>query len=732
MKKSVAVLAFAFITTVFIAFQNCATRKGYFFPSSDTLSSQGDSPFGLKSRVVPTGINFPDGSLTSVTITSQRAFPNLTFSSPVFLTYAPDGQDRIFVLEKGGKIIVFNNADTATVKNLFLDITSIISADPNTEEGLLGLAFDPNYATNRFFYIYYSAASPRRSVVARFTDSGTNAEKLNSKSIILEVIQPPALSNHKAGMIAFKPGEPFLYIALGDGGGGGDPFKNGQNKTQLLGKILRIDPRTSPYVIPAGNPFGTSANPTCATSVGSVVCQEIFAFGLRNPFRFSFDRVTGKLWVGDVGQGNIEEIDIVNSGGNYGWGIMEGNNRYDTSLPIPADHSPPLFTYDHSVGQSITGGYVYRGSNIPSLVGWYVYGDFVQGKYWKLFESTKQNDAVNISVANPTSFGEDKNGELYITSYGGTIHRIVASGTITEPVPPNTLSQTGLFQDLASLTPVSGIIEYAVNMPLWSDGSRKRRWMALPNSKIQFSPTSNWIFPPKTVFIKHFEFERAPGQVQRLETRVFVLQSVGWRGYTYIWNSAGTEATLQASGVRGTTSVNSAAGTFTWTFPSRSDCFSCHTSPEGTILGPRTRQLNGNFTYPNGVTDNQLRSWDHVDLFATKIGAPELLEKYSSETLPKAARGYLAVNCAMCHQPGVLSLMDLRFDTPLAMTSTVNVPPNSEIGTARIQPGNKDESSIWLRMGHRGDGFQMPPLGSSVVDGEARKLIGDWITQGPN
>ena len=354
-------------------------------------------------------------SKTSVEV----AFPNLSFTRPLFLTYANDDTNRLFVVLQQGQIMVFPNKQD-TQATVFLAIDEKVNDDGN-EEGLLGLAFDPDYKSNGYFYVYYTANSPRRSVISRFSVSDNDPNKANTSSelVIMEVPQP--YSNHNGGMMAFGP-DRMLYIGLGDGGSGGDPHGNGQNRNVLLGKILRIDisksSRSEKYRIPADNPFVGQEN-----SRG-----EIWTYGLRNPWRFSFDRVTNMLWAADVGQDSLEEVDIIEKGANYGWNIMEGSLCY----PLPTSNCNkeglklPVAKYTHADGCSITGGYVYRGSKLRSLYGAYIYGDFCSGKIWGLrYDGSKVVEHMELIDSNMqiSSFGEDQAGELYVLSFDNHIYR---------------------------------------------------------------------------------------------------------------------------------------------------------------------------------------------------------------------------------------------------------------------------------------------------------------------
>lgn len=357
-----------------------------------------------------------NGVLHSNTIDAEiiDAFPNLTFTRPVDLQHAGDGSDRIFVVTQQGVIYVFENTRTVEEKEIFLDISDRVVS--GGERGLLGLAFHPDYQENGYFIVNYTTPNPLRTVVSRFEVSADNINEADSDSefIVLEYEQPR--TNHNGGQVTFGP-DGYLYIASGDGGGSGDPENNAQDKTNLLGAILRIDVDNTSgdlnYAIPDDNPF-----------VGNTegYREEIFAYGLRNPWRMSFDPVTGWLWCGDVGQSGWEIIHLIENGKNYGWNIIEGSHCFNP--PTGCDTTGlemPLYEYEWGVdGRSITGGYVYRGSQFPDLYGKYIYGDYMFGTIWAL-EYDGENDPVNYNLIDTdmliSSFGVDENGELYILEY---------------------------------------------------------------------------------------------------------------------------------------------------------------------------------------------------------------------------------------------------------------------------------------------------------------------------
>jgi len=353
------------------------------------------------------------------------AFPNLSFENPVDLQDPRDGTNRLFVLEQPGVIRVFENESSVTTMKTFLDITDRV--DYGGEKGLLGLAFHPDFRNNGYFYLDYTAPNPLRTIIARYhvsPQTPDQAEK-NSELVLLEISQPYA--NHNGGQIVFGP-DKMLYIAMGDGGSAGDPLGNAQNRQNLLGDLLRIDvdhPAAGKnYGIPADNPF-----------VGNTqgFREEIYAYGLRNPWRFSFDLPTGRLWVADVGQDRIEEIDIVEKGKNYGWDIMEGSSCFEPSSGCDKTGLElPIWEYTHSVGQSITGGFVYRGKSVPELVGAYIYADYVSGRIWALrYDGTDPpTNTLLLDTNLPiTSFGVDKNNELYVCAFDSLIYRFKPTAT---------------------------------------------------------------------------------------------------------------------------------------------------------------------------------------------------------------------------------------------------------------------------------------------------------------
>lgn len=350
-----------------------------------------------------------------------EAFPNLTFSNPLNIQHAGDQTNRLFIEEQGGIIYVFENDSQTTEKTIFLDIREKITTASN-EQGLLGLAFHPDYESNGYFYVNYTAAGSGRTVISRFTVSGENPDEAdpNSETEILSYAQP--FGNHNGGHLAFGP-DGYLYISVGDGGSGGDPDENAQDRTTLLGSILRIDvdnPQNgNQYGMPPDNPFAGN---------DEGFREEIFAYGLRNPWRFSFDPETSDLWAGDVGQNSWEEIHIIENGLNYGWDIIEGSNCFEPKTGCDTSGLElPVHEYPHSnQNGSVTGGFVYRGESIPELNGFYIFADFLSGRIWG-FDASNTNDPENTLLHranfNISSFGVDQHNELYICGFDGKIYR---------------------------------------------------------------------------------------------------------------------------------------------------------------------------------------------------------------------------------------------------------------------------------------------------------------------
>ena len=703
-----------------------------------TASSSGG---GESPRFRPVAASALMGSPDPLPLETEIAFPRLQFERPLEFTYAHDGTDRVFVVEQHGVIHVFANQADVARTDVFLDIQQVVSREGN-EEGLLGLAFHPRYRENGEFFVYYSTR-PRASVLSRFRVSPENPNRADreSEEELLRIPQP--YSNHNGGSIKFGP-DGFLYIGMGDGGSAHDPQGNGQSLETLLGKVLRIDvDRRSDgkrYAIPPDNPF---------VGQGPRVREEIWALGVRNIWRLGFDRETGDLWAGDVGQNRYEEIDLIVRGGNYGWKMREGKHPFEPQAARAGGPLiEPLVDYYHSEGRSVTGGLVYRGSRLPEYRGAYFYGDFVSGTVW-VCRLDGANVIENRQVARTglaiSAFGEDQAGELYFTAFDGHLHRFRLREIDLEATRrafPQRLSDTGLFADVAAHRPIAGAIPYDVNVPLWSDHAGKDRFFVLPRAAaVQFDERDAWEFPVGTVFVKTFALDlnrQHPGPSRRLETRLLVHAPEGWAGSTYLWNEAQTDATLLDGALTKTYAVQTADGVVQqeWYFPSRADCLTCHTPATKFVLGLNTRQMNRDLDYGAGPA-NQIEHLGGLGVFTRPLPAAERWEAYPrwgdrQAAAERLARAYLDVHCAMCHGPGGLRGQnpDLSFHTPLAKTGLLGRAPGQgrvgPEGSMLLTPGDAERSELYARMSLRG-ARQMPPLATSVIDGDALAVLHRWI-----
>jgi uncharacterized repeat protein (TIGR03806 family) len=667
---------------------------------------------------------------------SLSRYTSLAFSSPVAMLQAPADDTRWFVVEQGGAVRAFDVANPATAQT-FVDITERVVS--GGEMGLLGMAFHPDFPTDpRVFLSYTNRTGPLISRISAFItrDNGATLDP-GSEQILMVVNQPE--ENHNGGQVTFGP-DGYLYIGLGDGGGGGDQHGNpgnGQRLTTLLGKMLRIDVDSgAPYGIPATNPFAQNALcPAAGRSSGE--CPEIHAWGFRNPWRWSFDRETGDLWVGDVGQGAWEEIDLVTQGGNYGWRCREGAHDFNSGGTIGCGSGgliDPVAEYDRTRGFSVTGGYVYRGVQSTPLRGRLLFADFNGSIFAWIPENASQPREPTLlfsSGMNISSFGEGNDGELYVVNHGGTLHRIVFQTAAGGATIPATLSATGCVSTTDPKQPAAGLIPYAINAPFWSDGAEKDRWIALPDTRtIAVQASGDWDLPNGTVLMKNFRLG-----TRLIETRLFMRHPDGvWGGFSYEWNAQQTDATLLQGGA-----VRDLGNGQHWIFPSEAQCLECHTSSAGRSLGLETGQLNRNFTYPQtGRSANELATLSHIGTLAPAITDPAAQPVIpdpndSSATLTNRARAYLHTNCSQCHRPGgpTASTMDLRYTTSLLASNTCNASPQSgDLGlgaNARlIAPGSATNSLIVNRMNRR-DQHAMPPLGSNVVDASGVALLTQWI-----
>lgn len=755
--RSVLFLAF-FFCCVFLAAWTIPAPVAEAEKKADTSDSQGTrtAKFGLEKRVLFTTSKVQGSPEPPAPYLTQPAFPKLKFFEPLAMTTLP-GTDRLVIAERKGKIFSFANDPQTDKPEVLLNVGKTV----------YGVAFHPQYKTNGFVYVTYildpEKPSPQGSRLARFKalDGDPLHADLKSEKIILEW---PS-GGHNGGWMVFGP-DGFLYLATGDGSGIADELQTGQDVSDLLGSILRIDvdhhDAGRAYAIPNDNPFVKvpGARP------------EIWAYGLRQAWKFSFDRASGDLWAGEVGQDLWEMVYKIQRGGNYGWSVQEGAHPFRPERKRgPSPVLPAIIEHPHSDFRSITGGFVYRGSRLKDLVGAYVYGDYDTGKVAALrHDGMKVTSSMEL-VDTPlriVSFGEDTAGEIYIVDFiGGGIHRLAPAPKVEQTANfPRKLSETGLFADTKTNQPAPGLVPYSVNSELWSDGAIKERYIGLPGAaQIEFETVEypqpapgaprGWRFPDGTVIAKTFslEMERGnPASRRRLETRLLHVErtpgteEVGdqvWRGYTYVWNEDQTDADLlDKQGLDRTYTIRDpqAEGGVrkqVWHFPSRAECTLCHTMPAKYVLGLNTLQMNKDHNY-GGVMANQLQTFEHIGLFHKPLPAtPDKLPHLVNHNDPKMdldrrARSYLHSNCSHCHMKwgGGNAEFQLLATLDLAKTGTVNVRPgHGSFEVARpgiIVPGDPARSIVYVRMAKLGLG-RMPHIASSVIDEGALKLIGDWI-----
>ena len=700
-----------------------------------------DEPSGLDDRPSNTTCLAWDRPSADDSISLTR-YTNLSFSSPIAMLQAPGDNARWFVVEKAGVVRTFSVSNPAA-SSVFIDIAARV--DEEGEQGLLGMAFHPDFPQDpRVFLSYSNTSAARVSRISSFRtlDNGATLDP-GTEQILLTVEQPATQTNHKGGNIAFGP-DGLLYIGLGDGGGGGDnhgAIGSGQRLTTMLGKMLRIDvgsdPNGTSYTVPATNPFfnGTDHCPAAGRDNGN--CPEIFAWGFRNPWRWSFDRVNGEFWVADVGQGTWEEVDQVTINNNYGWRCREGAHDFNTSGCSGGGMVDPVAEYDHSVGASITGGYVYRGTQTTNLVGRYLFGDFVSGRIWAWIPESaaqpRQPTELLDTGLSISSFGQANDGELYVVNYGGTLHHIeFQTGAVSGNVPRN-LSETGCVVASNAQQPAAGLVPYAINAPFWSDGATKDRWIAVPDGQtITVRTDRDWDFPSRSVLMKNFRVG-----TQLIETRLLMRHPDGtWGGFTYEWNAQQTDATLVEGGAD-----RDIGNGQTWRFPSEAQCLECHTDAANRSLGLETSQLNRDFTYSQtGRTANELATLSHIGLLSPPIAdsaaEPAMPDPAdASAPLGDRARAYLHTNCSQCHRPNgpTPSTMDLRYTTALNATNACNATPTAgDLGIGAdgrlIAPGSS-ANSVVVNRANRRDSNGMPPLASNEVDADGVALLTQWINE---
>lgn len=757
--------------------------------------------YGLNQRPAAGGFlnnTLPEAEASTTGWSAVDAFPSLSFDNPTFVVAQPRS-DRLCVGSQQGVIHTFVNSTSTTAKTLFLDLYAVTQGA--YDSGMMGLAFHPEFglagSPNRgYVYVSYSYSpspihdagapsnTPSYNRLSRFTVPDGSMEADPASEYVL-INQYDRHLWHNGGGMCFDA-DGFLYLTNGDEGDYGNPYNQGQRiNGGLFGGVLRIDvdqdaTRSHPirrqpisgatppsgwpasftqgYYIPNNNPW---------LDTGGGVLEEYFAIGLRSPHRITFDASTNRLWLGDVGQSTREEVNIIEKGGNYQWGFMEGTITGPSTKPatVIGTERPPLFEYEHSNGYTaVIGGFVYRGTEHAAyLSGRYLFGDNGTSRIRAMtYDGSSPPSVIELctlpnggsETTGMSTFGLDHQSEplMCCVGIGVKIYKLAKAGTTNDP--PALLSQTGAFTDLATLTPSAALVPYSVNSPLWSDGAVKSRWISVPNNgapfeageTIDFSNTGAWTFPVGTVFVKHFELptnDTNPSVRKRLETRFLVHASNGgYYGLTYKWRVDNSDADLLPGSLNEAVTITTATGTRsqTWSYPSRQDCMVCHNTSAGSVLGVRTCQMNRDYAYSE-ATDNQLRTLNHIGMFSSA------LEESSIATLPRSAaiqdgtsslelrvRSYLDSNCAHCHRPnGVRANFDARLETPLASQGLIRGDVADSLGITGaklIVPSDTPRSMIRHRDSLLGTN-QMPPLARNVVDTDYISVLNQWINSLP-
>lgn len=695
-----------------------------------------------------------------------KRFPNVTPKDPVGLVQRPGDNTRWYVLEREGRILHFPNRPdvAATDVKVALDLRAVTYA--TSDCSLASLAFPPDFATSKRAYVAYChiTSDGLQLRVSRFAtnDGGATFDRATEELIVAldhpgdSVHQPPGL--HASDAIRFGP-DGYLYVAIGDGGPQGlVGGQQAQNTLDLRGKLLRIDVSDPSKKlvddglmpgrqrvgagIPADNPFVSGGG-----------APAVYAYGFRNPWQWHFDRATGAIWLGDVGNNNWEEINRdVKKGGNYGWGIYEGTHCTNLFPMGSCDDPallPPFLDYRHGTapdeGNAVTGGIVYRGTAVPSLRGAYIFGDSARGRIWAVSNvdqppiMSPPPKALLFSGVPVSAFAEDQDGEVFVVSIAGEIlalEEVPVDPSSTPGGPPLQLSQTGCFDPANQMQPTPDLIPFAPRAELWSDGAAKRRWMTIPDAKkVTVKSDGDFDFPPGTVLIKEFSLAGI-----RVETRFLVRQEADgrWAGYSYRWNDTQTDATLvDASGASATYSGQ------IWNYPSRAQCHECHTRVAGHALGPEVAQLNHALLYPaTGRSANQVATLAHVGLLdTTGFAMPwpalaSLTEGVAS--VEDRARAYLHSNCSNCHRPNgpTFTPPDFRYSVPLAAMGICDAQPTisalEELIPSEprlLAPAAPERSILYVRLSTTDARFRMPPIGRSITHPAGAAVVADWITQ---
>jgi uncharacterized repeat protein (TIGR03806 family) len=704
-------------------------------------AEEGDASFGLESRIAWTSSRLIGSPEPPLPYTVEKTFTNVTFKDPLYVADEP-GSNYLWVVSRGGEV------DRPSRIGRLLDDPAAKALEPRLElprRLIYSVCFDPDYARNRAIYLFTNGPTSepeRTNRISRFTVARGSSPRVDPKSE--QVLIEWRSAGHDGGDMAFGL-DGMFYITTGDGSSDSDEWNTGQTLDDLQGAVLRIDVRHRgdhrPYRVPPDNPF---VNTPAAR-------PEIWAYGLRNPWRMSIDPRRGHVWVGNNGQDLWETAHLVRRGENYGWSVYEGGHSFYLERKLgPTPHVPPTIEHSHAEFRSLTGGVVYYGDKLPDLNGAYIYGDFSSGRIWGMHHDGQRvvwHRELADTRLQIVAFRVDQRGELLVVDLGGGLYRLVPtpSGESQPPFPVR-LSETGLFASTNDHRAACGLIPYSVNVPSWADGAEGERFIALPGeSRVDYHSDRSWEFPDGTALVQTLTLQREPGDASsrvRVETRVLLRQQGEWAGYSYRWNDDQSDALLvEKEGAETTFAIHDAPQDDprrqTWRFPSRSECMACHSRAANYVLGLSEAQLNRDHDYST-VRDNQLRTLEHVGVFASALPTPpkdaaRLVDlDDQSQDLETRARAYLQVNCSVCHVSagGGNSKMELLSTTPREKMNLVGARPQHDtfgiVDAMLVAPGDPQRSVLVHRLDRRGRG-QMPPLVTNRADPRAVKLMRDWI-----
>jgi len=734
-----------------------------------------DAPFGLERRVPWTTsrvVGSPDPPLP---YTVEKTFTNLQWRAPLYVAAEPGTNFLLVILQGGEKdrpsklLRVRDSADAAATETI-LTVSNRL---------LYSVAFHPGYRTNGVLYLFSNGPTSRgerTNRVSRFTKAGQKRTAWDagpyldpdSEKLIIEWRS----AGHDGGGMAFGR-DGMFYVSTGDGTSDSDAWNSGQTVDDLLGGVLRIDvdrpDGERAYSVPKDNPFVGSTNAR----------PELWAYGLRNPWRLTVDDKTGHVWVGNNGQDLWESIHFIRRGENYGWSVYEGSHPFYLHRKLgPTPAVAPTIEHHHAEARSLTGGVVYYGERFPDLEGAYIYGDYSSGTIWGARHDGsrlawhKELARTQLQIA---AFAVSPRGELLIVDHGGGIFRLTRTPDQPRPEFPTRLSETGIFTSTKDHKVQPGILPYSVNAPGWADGAHIERFVGLPGETRIDLTNGGWAFPDGAVLMQTLSLPlegRAPRtgeqKLRRIETRLLTRQNGQWAGYSYRWDDAQSDATLvnrngedrdlaggansaspSRAEARQPSTLNSQQ---TWRFPSRTECMACHSRAVNFVLGFTDLQLNRTNDY-SAARDNQLRTLEHIGFFATKDGGrkesggastasvyrkaqrakEKLVDPYdSAQDLEARARSYLHVNCSVCHVEagGGNAKMELGISTKAERMNVFDARPQHDTfgveNAMLVAPGETARSVLFQRVSRRGRG-QMPPLVSTRVDDRAVALLREWI-----